>query len=146
MSDETGFRIIDTDEIDLAALRFVLREAEFRYRTIIERTLPSSVQAEYDRATDRDAAHAIGRLTGEACVRFEGEKAVTSNYREAKERVYAMYALHPDTAEQVLAAIEFLIKHQGPRLRFHTRPTRHEPKTTRNSSQQAGTDKERDAQ
>ena len=138
MMDEPGFRIIDTDEIDLLALRLVLREAEIRVTENVEDLVNQDAQGEVDRHTDKRAAAQLGRIAADDCWRFNGEKRITSNYRQAKERRYSMYAMHPDTAEQVIKAIEFLIERQGTRLRFPTRPTRHAPETKRNSSQPSG--------
>lgn len=133
MSDVPEYRFVDNDEVDLLAIRRVLHEAELRVIEHVEDLEHKDAQRDVDRHTDRRASDHLGRLAAEACWRFEGEKRITSTYRQAKERRYAMYAMHPDTAEQMLKAIEFLIERQGPRLRFHTRPTRMEPKTVRNA-------------
>lgn len=125
-------RILDTDEVDLLALRRVLREAELRATERTEDVTNEDAVREIALAADRRVSGQLGRLAAEGCARFDGEQRVSSEYRMAKERRYSMYAMHPDTAEQVIKALEFLIERQGPRLRFRTRPCRIETKTVRN--------------
>jgi len=136
MKDEyiPTFRLDDTDEVDLAALRYALLEAKVVVREFAE-DVPSDegfreVQL---KAIDRRARSNCARIAADDCVRFEGAVPNKLNHHPGTTRQYAMYAMHPDTAEQIIAAVEFLIKRQGPRLRFHTEPQRHAPKTVRNA-------------
>lgn len=127
------YSIRDEDIIDLAALRFALREAEIRVsETCAADLTPRDAQKLLDQSLDNRGAAAAGSIAAENCVRFEGEKAVGSPYRAAKQRVYSMYALHPDTAEQIIEALEALMKSVGPRYRIPTRAREHTAKTVRN--------------
>src|SRR5690606_14761555 len=121
--------IIDEDTIDLAALRFVLREAEIRVRETCPSDLDRSVQQEQDRSVDRRAENTAGAIAARDCLKFNGETAAASAFRAAKHRHYSMYALHPDTAEQVIKALEALMESVGPRYRMHTRPKTYAAKT-----------------
>lgn len=132
MSDWIPRPIMDEDTIDLAALRFVFREAEIRVREVGPDDMPSAVQPEMDRDMDRRATRAAGAMAAEGCVRFDGEKVATSPDRSVKQRLYSMYALHPDTAEQIIQALEALMESVGPRYRIPTRARHYTAKTKRN--------------
>lgn len=135
MSDDDLTKLIrDTDEVDLLGVLRVLREAQVRATVTGAAGLSRDVQDAQDRALDRDGARALGDIAARDCARFEGERPTRSEYRDAKERSYSMYALHPNTAEQIIKAIEFLLERFGRSVRAPTRPTRIEPKTVRNEA------------
>lgn len=128
--------IMDEDSVDLAALRFALRQSEVRVTEIVQSDLPDVVQREMDLSLDRKAERTIGAIAAEGCMRFDGETVASSAHREAKRRHYSMYALHPETAEQIIAALEELMKSVGPRYRIPTRARTHTAKTVRNTEPQ----------
>ena len=134
-------RIMNEDTIDLIALRFVLREAELRVRETGPCDLEPSVQEAQDRAFDRRAANVAGGNAARDCLRFDGETPAASEFRPAKSRCYSMYAMHPDTAEQVIKALEALIESVGPRYRIPTRARHYTANATRNPPQQEAKDK-----
>ena len=131
MTDEIPFRHLDSDEVDLIALRHVLREAQI----VVVETCDDAVQPEYqeaiDRTADRQGTATCGRIAAQSCVKYEGQKSVRSDYRAEKQRRYTMYAMHPDTAEQAIKAIELLIERFGPRFLAPTRATKIAPRTVR---------------
>lgn len=135
MEDEyiPSFRFDSTDEVDLTALRYALLEAKIAVREFAEDVPDEGFREARLKAIDNRARSHCARIAADACVRFEGEIPNKLNHQPGTTRQYAMYAMHPDTAEQIIAAVEFLIKRQGPRLRFHTEPQRHAPKTVRNA-------------
>lgn len=132
MSDELR-RIIENDEVDLGALLRTLREAEIRVSDTCEAGLDPEFQAAQDRALDRRAADTAGGIAARDCLRFEGQVPAPSEYRNAKERRYSMYAMHPDTAEQVIKALEALREQFGPTYRIPLRAKRYSATTVRNT-------------
>jgi len=126
--------VIDKDEINLLAIKRVLQEAQIRVSDKCEVLVHREAQYDVDAATDRRAQNTAGNIAAQECMRFEGEARIESSYRQAKERRYSMYAMHPDTAEQLLKAVDMLIERSGPRLQFYSRATSVAPKTVRNKS------------
>lgn len=126
--------IMDEDSIDLAALRFVLREAEIRMRETCEADLPRDVQQAQDQKCDERAQKHVGAIAARDRLRFDGETSASPEHRAAKHRHYSMYALHPDTAEQIMKALEAIMESVGPRYRIPTRPRTFSAKTVRNSN------------
>ena len=138
MSDDDvpRMRIFDRDEVDLLALRRVMREAQIRVSDTCAAELEDGYQREMDRAIDERAAYTAGKLAARDCLRFEGQapNPALDGFGVRKERRYSMYAMHPDTAEQVIKALEFLIERFGSRFQAPTRPTRIVAKTVRNDT------------
>jgi len=132
--DDVMRTIMENDEVDLSALIRTLREAQIRVSDIGEAALERDVQQAQDRAMDRRAMETAGGIAARDCVRFEGQVPVSSSYRVAKERRYSMYAMHPDTAEQVIKALEALREQFGPTYRIPVRPRRYSASTVRNTS------------
>ena len=136
MSDDDVPRmgIFDRDEVDLLALRRVMREAEIRVSDTCDAELEDGYQREMDRAIDKRAAYTAGEVAARDCLRFDGQVPAPDGFGIRKERRYSMYAMHPDTAEQVIKAMEFLIERFGARFLVPTRPTRIVAKTVRNDT------------
>lgn len=126
--------IYDNDEVDLSALIRTLREAEIRVSDKGPSDLDRDVQREQDRSMDRRAEATAGGIAASACLRFDGQVPAASEYRAAKERRYSMYAMHPDTAEQIIRALEAIRESVGPRYRMPIRSRRLTAQTVRNST------------
>lgn len=124
--------IRDEDVIDLAALRLVLREAELRQTTELELSSNEDGERHQREFADRKAHDVLGRIAAEACVRLDGE-IPSAKHPFLVTRRHSMYALHPDTAEQVIKALEALMESVGPLYRIPTRPRRFTAETKRNS-------------
>lgn len=128
--DPQSFTIHENDEVDLMALRRCFADSKLAVRKSVSlREMPPS--EEYESYLWRYGHEALTRAASKECVRFDGKH----NDEKTQMRTYAwsLYSIHPDTAEDMIRAIDFLIERVGPRFNTPSRAVRHEPKIKRNS-------------
>lgn len=123
-------RTAETDEVDLVAIRRAIITSRF----IAEQSVPQ----EFTERTPSDYVMKLGaettaRAMSREIVRLDGHR----NGDLARTYQFSAYGIHPDTAEQIIAALDYLIQRQGPRLKFPTKAQRHAPEVKRNAAQAA---------
>lgn len=122
------------DEVNLDALILALRSSEARAFEEIER--PFHARPDHDgvlhqnRSADKRAHEAL-RSLAEECIRFDGQTPTQDRRPGHEVRHYSLYAIHPDTADEIIAALKLLRERLGPVVKFPTRSQDHRPTARR---------------
>ena len=124
-----AFTIHENDEVDLVALRRCFADSKLSVRKRV--MFREFGGPEHEAYLAKHAHEMLTRAASAECVRFDGKE----DNEKGQTRTYAwsLYSIHPDTAEDMIRAIDFLIDRFGPRFKAPTRAVKHAPQIKRNA-------------
>lgn len=127
--DPQAYTIIENDEVDLLALRRCLADSRLALRKQVS-IRDAGYGEEYENYVQKHAYRQIASTAAMELVRFDGKKFDPKT--EITTYAWSFYGLHPETAEQMIRALDFLLDRFGHSFVAPQRAERHSPKTVRN--------------